>query len=313
MALLSLNWKTVDTLPAVVCSSGQTGKTDRNRGWACLAGRSCSTPEGGGHTRRNCRMEIKWYPVPDANPWVHFAPLAGRWGREAQIHPNQRRKPDGRRSGLADFRLLVRRTSRCVLLVPAARAHRPDPAASDPGGPGRRTLEIGHLTCAAAFLCPDPQTQRGSRMKRLCEAYVRNAKLIGALYCAVPVAIWYCVMFATVPFRLVYVLRLVLSLTFGCWLAAYSNSYGVRLWLTKHGSPDGPATGWDGFVIGSAVGMGTVLLPPLAALIATNHPAEARTLIIVCWLLGIACGALNGSFLGSIGRRFVDRDRGVSA
>lgn len=144
-------------------------------------------------------------------------------------------------------------------------------------------------------------------MKRLCEAYVRNARLIGALYCAVPVAIWYCVMFATVPFRSVYVLRLVLSLIVGCWAAAYLNLYGVRLWITKHRSEDGPATAWDGFLIGGAVGMGIVLLPPLASLIATHHPDDAKTVIIVCWLAGLVGGALNGAFLGSVGQRFVDR------
>lgn len=150
-------------------------------------------------------------------------------------------------------------------------------------------------------------------MKRICEAYVRNARLIGALYCAVPVAIWYGGMFATTPFRAVYILRLILSLGIGCWVAAYLNNYGVQLWVTKHRSQAGPATAWDGFMIGCGVGLGTVLFPPLVALIATHHLEEVKTLIICCWLAGIICGALNGGFLGSIGERFLDRKDAVTS
>jgi hypothetical protein len=144
-------------------------------------------------------------------------------------------------------------------------------------------------------------------MKRLCDFYVNRAKLIGVLYCGVPVLLWYGGMFATVPFRSVYILRLVLSLAIGCWVAAQVNEYGVRLWLAKHRSPDGPATALDGAMIGAAVGMGVVLLPPLASFIATNHPVEARTVVIGCWVAGIMLGALNGSLLGAIGRRFIGR------
>jgi Na+/melibiose symporter-like transporter len=149
-------------------------------------------------------------------------------------------------------------------------------------------------------------------MKRLCDGYVRHAMFLGVLYCAIPVAIWYGAMFATIPFRLVYVLRLVLSLVLGCWVAAYVNEYGVRTWMTKHRSQDGPATAWDGFLIGGAVGMGTVLVPPLTALIATNHLEQAKAVVIGCWLAGIVCGALNGSLLGSIARRYMSRNGTVA-
>lgn len=88
-------------------------------------------------------------------------------------------------------------------------------------------------------------------------------------------------------------------------LAGFSNRAGLRFWLIKHGSSDGPATVLDGILIGAACGMGTVLIPPLTSLIASHHPQEARSLIIVLWLVGMAVGCLIGGTLAAIGRRHI--------
>jgi hypothetical protein len=99
-------------------------------------------------------------------------------------------------------------------------------------------------------------------MKRLCDFYIRWVATIGALYCIVPTLIWFAVLFLSVPFRSVYVLRLILAVGIGGPLAGFSNRAGLRFWLIKHGSSDGPATVLDGILIGAACGMGTVLVPP---------------------------------------------------
>jgi hypothetical protein len=109
-----------------------------------------------------------------------------------------------------------------------------------------------------------------------------------------------------VPFREVYLLRLALSLLLGGWIAARVNDYGVRLWLMKHRSQEGPGTISDGLLIGAGVGVGTTFLPPLTSLIATNHPEEAKLLIILSWSAGIVFGGLIGGTLASIGRKYLD-------
>jgi hypothetical protein len=143
-------------------------------------------------------------------------------------------------------------------------------------------------------------------MKRLCEWYIRHAKLIGACYCWIPTLAWFGTMIFLVPFRGIYLLRLVLSLILGGWIAARIDDFGVRLWLMKHRSHEGPATIIDGILIGAGVGVGTTFLPPLTSLIATNHPEEAKLLIILSWSAGIVSGGLIGGLLASIGRRYID-------
>jgi len=142
-------------------------------------------------------------------------------------------------------------------------------------------------------------------MKRLCDFYIRWVATIGALYCIVPTLIWFAVLFLSVPFRSVYVLRLILAVGIGGPLAGFSNRAGLRFWLIKHGSSDGPATVLDGILIGAACGMGTVLVPPLTSLIASHHLQQARSLIIVLWLVGMAVGCLIGGTLAAIGRRHI--------
>lgn len=142
-------------------------------------------------------------------------------------------------------------------------------------------------------------------MKRLCDGYIRRVSTIGALYCAVPVIVWFAGMFAVIPFRSVYVLRLVLSLALGVPLAAYANRLGLQFWLTKHRSAEGPATVLDGVLVGLACGMGTALVPPLTSLIASHHWEEAKTCIIVMWLVAMAVGGVFGGTWASIGRRLL--------
>jgi hypothetical protein len=154
------------------------------------------------------------------------------------------------------------------------------------------------------------QSSRRKKMKHLCEWYILHAKLIGAFYCWIPTVAWFGAMMFVVPFREVYLLRLVLSILLGGWMAARINDYGARLWLMKHRSQEGPATIGDGILIGAGVGMGTTFLPPLTSLIATNHPEEAKLLIILSWSAGIVFGGLIGGILASIGRRHLDHAPG---
>lgn len=149
-------------------------------------------------------------------------------------------------------------------------------------------------------------------MKRLCDFYIRHPRLIGAAYCAVPVLIWYAILLSTNPFRGVYVLRLILSLAVGIPIAAYVNDFGLRLWLLKHRSAEGPGTVLDGFLIGAGVGMAAVLIPPLFSLIATHHLEQAKWVIIGCWLAGVFVGGAIGSVLASVGRQYVERRGGDS-
>ena len=145
-------------------------------------------------------------------------------------------------------------------------------------------------------------------MNRLCEIYIRRTKLIGIFYCAVPVIAWFVGMMCLVSFRGVYLLRLALSLAVGCYIAARLNDYGVRLWVLKHRSKEGPATVMDGFLMGAGVGVGINIIPPLTSLIGTNHPEEAKLLILLSWLAGIVVGGLIGAILASAGRTYVVRE-----
>lgn len=142
--------------------------------------------------------------------------------------------------------------------------------------------------------------------RELCDFYIKKAKVIGALYCIVPAAIWAAIMLAQVDFRTVYLLRLGLVVVVGGAIAAMVNDFGVRIWLIKHRSKEGPATVMDGFLIGAAVGIGIVSLPSLTSFIATNHPEEAKLFVIAVWLIGMFSGAVIGSVLAVMGRKHLD-------
>ena len=144
-------------------------------------------------------------------------------------------------------------------------------------------------------------------MKRLCDIYIRRAGLIGAVYCAIPALAWIIVTSLFGAFREVYLLRLGLCLVFGCAISACLNRYGVNAWVCKHRSVNGPATVFDGALIGAAIGIGSALLPALSALIRTNHPEMAKTFIIVTYLSTTLVGAAIGSALAATGRKYIDR------
>ncbi len=126
------------------------------------------------------------------------------------------------------------------------------------------------------------------------------------MYYAVPCLGWFLIAIVSMPFRKVYLLRLGLSLTFGCAITAYLNRYGLEMWLSKHRGKDGPATVCDGALIGAAIGIGAALLPTLSMLIKTNHPEMAKTTIIVTYLVATSAGGIIGSVIAAIGRRYVD-------
>lgn len=145
----------------------------------------------------------------------------------------------------------------------------------------------------------------GAGMQRLCGVYLRNSGLIGAVYGLVPVCLWFAGTFALLRFREVYVLRLLIALVAAGLLGPALNRFGMELWLAKHRSAQGPASVCDGFLIGAAVGFGINFIPPLTALIASNHPEEAKAFVILAWLGATLVGGAIGALLAAVGRRCI--------
>jgi hypothetical protein len=130
--------------------------------------------------------------------------------------------------------------------------------------------------------------------------YAEHAGALGIAFCGFPTAVFWIVMLAGYwEFRPVYVVRLAVTLLVGGALALYANRYGVKLCLSKHTSPMGPATILDGAAIGAGVGVATGFVGPLTGLIYTNHPEMVKTFIIATWSSSAALGALLGGFLAS--------------
>ena len=143
-------------------------------------------------------------------------------------------------------------------------------------------------------------------MIKLCDLYIKRAGLVGVFHCATPTFAWIGYILFTVPFRDVYLLRLALCLFIGCPIGAYLNRHSVDMWLAKHQGRSGPARIIDGTLNGAAVGIGTALLPALTALISTNHPAMAKTFIIVVYVASAFVGAIIGSMVSAIGRKYIE-------
>jgi hypothetical protein len=72
--------------------------------------------------------------------------------------------------------------------------------------------------------------------------------------------------------------------------------------LCKHRSTNGPATILNGVLIGTAIGIGSTLLPTLLVLIGSNHLEMAKTVIIVTYLSVTFFGAV----FVTIARKYVD-------
>lgn len=145
-------------------------------------------------------------------------------------------------------------------------------------------------------------------MKKMCRLYIKRAGLVGIFHCAVPSIAWFAYVLIAVPFREVYLLRLALCLFIGCPIGACLNRHSIEMWLAKHCGDSGPANILDGVINGAAVGMGTALLPPLTALIGTNHQEMAKTFIIVSYVASACLGGLIGAMFAAIGREYAGRD-----
>lgn len=145
-------------------------------------------------------------------------------------------------------------------------------------------------------------------VQRLADLYIKRAGLIGSLYGIIPVILWFSFMFVLIPFREVYVLRLVLSLVIAGASGAYLNRYGLTLWLIKHNSRLGPGTVADGMLIGAAIGFGTALISPLTSLIGSHHVEEAKWFIIFSWLLAVFIGFVWGGIITAIGGKRINRE-----
>jgi hypothetical protein len=145
-------------------------------------------------------------------------------------------------------------------------------------------------------------------VKGACRFYIRNAGIIGALYCIVPALAYFAVMAGIVPaIRNVYFLRLGLTIVVGGAVGAYINRFGLSLWLVKHRSSEGPSGVLDGALVGGGIGSGIALLPALTGLIGTNHPEQALTFVVVTWVAATALGVVIGTVLAVVGRKHVDR------
>ncbi len=142
-------------------------------------------------------------------------------------------------------------------------------------------------------------------MKKLCDLYIQHAGWVGVFHCALPSLVWFGSMLVFVPFRGVYLIRLALCLAVGCPIGAYLNRYSVDMWLAKHRSDSGPAKIIDGTLNGAAVGIGTALLPALTSLISSNHPEMAKTFIIVAYIAAASVGAVIGSMVAAVGRKYL--------
>jgi hypothetical protein len=146
--------------------------------------------------------------------------------------------------------------------------------------------------------------------QRLATVYVKRAALLGALWCLVPTVIaWTVMLSAFIPFRPIYFVRFVVTAIAGGALGAFANRLGVSLWLTRHRSPEGPATVLEGAAIGAAVGWITGLVGPLASFIGTEHVEDAKTIVIVGWLAAAGMGALAGALLASLWLRAFGSER----
>jgi hypothetical protein len=145
-------------------------------------------------------------------------------------------------------------------------------------------------------------------MKKLCDFYIAKAGIIGALFCILPTLLGFAIAFCVVPFRQVYLYRLAIAIFLGGPVAAYLNRFGLSLWMCKHTSPKGPATAWDGALIGWFLGMGMAVIPAFTHFLASNGMSETKTIVITIWFTAGIVGAIIGGTIGLIGAKHMTRD-----
>jgi hypothetical protein len=148
-------------------------------------------------------------------------------------------------------------------------------------------------------------------MKKLCDLYVAKAGLVGALFCIIPTLIGFAVVFCTVPFREVYLLRMAIAILVGGPFAAWLNRFGLTLWLIKHRSPKGPANTLDGMLIGWLLGMGMAVIPAFTHFIASNGMDGTKTIVLAIWFIAGIVGAIIGGILGLVGAKYLDAKSGL--
>jgi hypothetical protein len=123
--------------------------------------------------------------------------------------------------------------------------------------------------------------------------------------------IGFAVLFCVHPFREVYLVRLAIAILVGGPVAAYLNRFGLSLWMSKHSSPNGPATMLDGALIGWFLGMGMAVVPAFTHFIASNGMDGTKTIVITIWFIAGVVGAILGGTLGLIGAKYLDRQSGA--
>ena len=137
--------------------------------------------------------------------------------------------------------------------------------------------------------------------ERIGSFYTRKIWLFATLYCVIPVSIWFIWVILTNPFREIYLVRIAISFIIGIPISIFFNKYGVELWLMKNENKKAEVL--DGVLIGGFVGAWTVMIPVFTSLIYTNHLEQAKTFIIIAWLISVAVGSIIGGFLANIGRK----------
>ena len=149
--------------------------------------------------------------------------------------------------------------------------------------------------------------KKDKRGEKIVKFYIRNVYLFSILYIVIPLAFWIIWILNTTNFREVYYIRVAISLFIGIPISIFFNKYGIDLWLAKHFSKKGPATGFDGAIIGSFIGAWITMVPTFTSLIVTNDIEQTKTFIILCWILAVFFGFVIGGFLGTFGKRFLPR------
>ncbi|MDD2715539.1 MAG: hypothetical protein PHW04_06555 [Candidatus Wallbacteria bacterium] len=142
-------------------------------------------------------------------------------------------------------------------------------------------------------------------MKPVCQAYVKNIRLIGALMSIIPTVATSIYILFNCRFRPVYLLRLLLSLGFGGLAGAMSNEMAVKAWLKLIKEKNLEKAVKQGAVGGLLAGITTAIVPPLTGFISSSNPDKANKILVSSVFSGAVIGTLFGSFLGYMGFKYM--------